>query len=44
MPQHPGAGWSPELDCDVADDVQLLCLIGATNVDVAVLASPSTAE
>lgn len=42
--QHPGTGWTPELDCDVAGDVKLLCLIGATNVEVAVLASPSTAE
>jgi len=28
----------------VAGDVKFLCLIGATNVEVAVLTSPSTAE
>jgi len=32
------------LDCDVEGDVMLLCLMGAADVEVAVLASPSTAQ
>ena len=32
------------MDCDVEGDVMLLCLMGAADVEVAVLASPSTAQ